>query len=92
MGFRYRKRIKLFPGLYLNVGTKSMSLSVKAGPVSKTFSTSGRNTTSVNLPGGASYRTSHRRGRPNTEDETRENLQARRAAALARRDARRNGQ
>lgn len=96
MGFRYRKRIKILPGIYLNVGTKSISLSLKAGPVSKTFSSTGRNTTSVNLPGGASYRTSRRRGASaslsSTEDERREQLRARRDAALARREARRNGE
>lgn len=92
MGFRYRKRIKLLPGIYLNIGTKSMSLSFKAGPVSRTYSTTSRTTTSVNLPGGASYRTSHRR-RPTAaqtaRDERREELRGRLADARERRDQRR---
>lgn len=62
MPFTYRKRIKLLPGLYLNVGKKSVSLTVKAGPASKTFSSTGRHTTSVNLPGGAGYRSTSTRG------------------------------
>lgn len=81
MGFRYRRRIKLLPGIYLNVGGQSLSLTVKAGPLSRTYSTTGRNTTNVNLPGGASYRTSRRRTPTAT--------QAAQAAADAQLDARR---
>lgn len=94
MGFRYRRRIKLFPGLYLNVGGQSLSLSVKAGPFSRTFSTTGRTTTSVNLPGGASYRTSTRRrptARQAAQAARRAQLQQRVDDARQRRDNRRNG-
>jgi hypothetical protein len=83
MPVTYRKRIKLFPGLYLNVGRKSLSLSVKAGPFSRTYSSTGRRTTSVNLPGGAGYRsttTASGRNRARTAADTRrdaENAQLR---------------
>lgn len=90
MPLTYRKRIKIFPGLYLNVGKKSMSLTTKIGPFSRTWSTSGRRTTSVNLPGGAGYRSqTTTAGRRRAK---RDELQTRVDDARARRDARRNGQ
>lgn len=55
MGFTFRKRIKLLPGLYLNLGKTGASVTVKAGPVSHTTGR-GRRTTSVNLPGPLGYR------------------------------------
>lgn len=60
MPFTFRKRIKILPGLYLNLGKKSVSLTVKAGPVSHTRSSTGRTVTSVDLPGPLGYRTSRR--------------------------------
>lgn len=86
MPVTFRKRIKIFPGLYLNVGKKSMSLTTKIGPFAKTWSTSGRNTTSVNLPGPLGYRsqtTANGRRRAKQAE-----LQGRVDAARARRDAR----
>jgi hypothetical protein len=56
-------------------------------------STTGRRTTSVNLPGPLGYRTtSTTAGRARKRATTEADLQARKAAALARRQARRNGQ
>jgi len=64
MPLTFRKRIKIFPGVYLNLGKKSMSVSVKAGPVSLTRSTTGQRTVSADLPGPLGYRrTSTRRSR-----------------------------
>lgn len=87
MPFTFRKRKALIPGLlYLNIGRRGVSLSFKAGPVSRTVSTTGRRTTSVNLPGPLGFRsttTAAGRARKATE------LQARKDAALARREARR---
>lgn len=89
MPVTFRKRIKLFPGLYLNVGKKSMSITTKIGPFAKTWSTSGRHTTSVNLPGPLGYRTqTTAAGRRRAK---RDELQGRVDDARARRDARRNG-
>jgi len=88
MPLTFRKRIRIFPGVYLNVGKKSVSLSTRIGPVGKTWSTSGRHTTSVDLPGALGYRsTTTARSRQAKKDE----LTARRDAARARRDARRAG-
>lgn len=55
MGLRFRKSIKILPGVKLNLNSKSASISVGTKNVHKTFSTTGRTTTSVNLPGGFSY-------------------------------------
>jgi hypothetical protein len=66
MGLTFRKRIKLLPGLYLNLGKKSASITAKVGRVSHTRSTTGRTTTSVDLPGPLGYRTTSGR-RKNTD-------------------------
>ena len=59
MGFKFRKRIKIAPGVNLNVGKKSASVSVGGKGFTKTYSTSGRKTTTVGIPGtGFSYSTS----------------------------------
>lgn len=55
MGFRLRKKIKILPGLSLNLSKSGISTSVKAGPVSWNSRTG---KTSVNLPGCMSYQMS----------------------------------
>lgn len=52
MGFRFRKKISLFPGLSINLSNSGVSASVKAGPISWNSRTE---KTSVNLPGPFSY-------------------------------------
>lgn len=52
MGFRFRKKIKLLPGISLNLSKSGVSTSVKAGPVSWNSRTQ---KTSVNLPGPLHY-------------------------------------
>jgi hypothetical protein len=52
MGFRFRKKINLLPGLSLNLSNSGISASVKAGPISWNSRTK---KTSVNLPGPFSY-------------------------------------
>lgn len=62
MPVTFRKRIALIPGLlYLNLGRRSRSISLKAGPFSRTWSSTGRRTTSVDLPGPLGYRSTRRR-------------------------------
>ena len=62
MSFTFRKRIKILPGVYINLGKESASITLKAGKVSHTRSTTGRRTTSVDLPGPLGWRsTSGRR-------------------------------
>lgn len=56
MGFRFRKSIKIAPGVRLNVGKKSTSLSFGGKGLRHTISSTGRRTTSVGIPGtGLSY-------------------------------------
>jgi hypothetical protein len=52
MGFRFRKKINLLPGLSLNLSKSGISASVKAGPISWNSRTQ---KTSVDLPGPFSY-------------------------------------
>jgi hypothetical protein len=54
--FQFRKSIKLFPGLRLNVGKKSASITLGAGRLHETLSTTGRRTTSVRIGDGLSWR------------------------------------
>lgn len=60
MGFRFRKSIKIAPGVRLNFSQKSSSLSFGGKGFRHTISTSGRRTTSVGIPGtGISYSETH---------------------------------
>lgn len=60
----FRKSVPLIPKiLYLNINRRSWSISLRLGPIHRTWSTTGRDTTSMDLPGGFGYRTSRRRGR-----------------------------
>ncbi len=56
MGTRFRKSIKLLPGVKLNLNKKSASISIGPKGFKQTFSTTGKKTTTVGLPGtGLSY-------------------------------------
>ena len=56
MGLRFRKSIKLAPGVRLNLGKKSAGVSFGGKGVRHTISTTGRRTTTVGIPGsGLSY-------------------------------------
>lgn len=56
MPFQFRKSFKLFPGLRLNLGKKSASVTLGAGRLHETLSTTGRRTTSVRIGEGLSWR------------------------------------
>lgn len=59
MGLRFRKSKKIAPGVRLNLSAKSASISIGPKGFKKTFSTSGRTTTTVGIPGtGLSYSSS----------------------------------
>lgn len=58
MGWRFRKSIKILPGVKLNLGAKSASISIGGFGVHRTYSTSGRVTNSVSIPGTGLYYTS----------------------------------
>ncbi|MEU9641329.1 DUF4236 domain-containing protein [Streptomyces sp. NPDC048188] len=65
MAITFRKRIRLLPGVYLNLGRRSVSLTVGPRWARHTWSTTGRNTVSSDLPGPFGYRrtTTRRRNR-----------------------------
>lgn len=50
MGLRYRKSIKVVPGVKINLNRKSTSITVGGKSYRKTFNSNGQTTTSVNLP------------------------------------------
>lgn len=65
MGMRFRKSKKIAPGVRVNLNAKSASISIGPKGFKKTFSTSGRTTTTVGIPGtGVSYSTSKKMGAP----------------------------
>lgn len=56
MGTRFRKSVKVAPGVRMTVGKKSASVSIGTKGARRTFSTTGRKTTTVGIPGtGISY-------------------------------------
>jgi hypothetical protein len=63
MGFRFRRTIKILPGVRLNLNKGSVSISVGPRGLKHTVSTNGTTTTTVGIPGsGLSY--SERSGDP----------------------------
>jgi hypothetical protein len=59
MGFRFRKSMKILPGVRLNLNAKSASVSFGPRGLKHTISTTGRRTTTVGIPGsGISYSSS----------------------------------
>lgn len=63
MPITFRKSFRIFPGVRLNVNRKSMSLTFGKGKGPRhTYSTTGRRTTSMDLPGPFGYRRTTTRG------------------------------
>lgn len=64
MPLTFRKSFRVLPGVRLNINAKSWSITVgpRNGP-KRTWSSTGRTTTSVDLPGPLGYRRTTRRGR-----------------------------
>ncbi|MGW7001393.1 DUF4236 domain-containing protein [Streptomyces sp. NPDC054933] len=54
MPFQFRKSIRLFPGVRLNLGKRGASITLGSGRIHETFSTTGRRTTSVRIGDGLS--------------------------------------
>lgn len=64
MGFRFRKSIKIAPGVRLNVGKKSTGISFGGKGMRYSINSSGRRTASVGIPGtGLSYVSTNASGR-----------------------------
>lgn len=68
MGLRFRKSMKILPGVRVNLGAKSASVSFGPKGLKHTVSTTGRNTTTVGIPGsGLSFSSSAKSGSGSSE-------------------------
>jgi hypothetical protein len=63
MPITFRKSIRILPGVKVNIGRNSRSITIGPRWFKKTYSSTGRTTTSSDLPGPFGWRTSRRRGR-----------------------------
>lgn len=63
MPITFRKSWQILPFLRLNVGRRSHSWTVGSKRIKRNYSSTGRVTTSVDLPGSVNWRTSRRRKR-----------------------------
>lgn len=57
----FRKSFKIAPGVRLNIGKKSRSITVGPKWLKRTWSSTGRTTTSIDLPGPLGYRSTRTR-------------------------------
>ena len=62
MPITFRKSIRILPGVRVNLGRRSRSITIGPRWFKKTFSSTGRTTTSADLPGPFGWRSSRRRG------------------------------
>ncbi|MFF3766699.1 DUF4236 domain-containing protein [Streptomyces sp. NPDC001922] len=63
MPITFRKSFRILPGVRLNINRKSVSVTLGKGDgVRRTYSSTGRRTTSMDLPGPFGYRKTERRG------------------------------
>ncbi|MBU6303246.1 MAG: DUF4236 domain-containing protein [Verrucomicrobia bacterium] len=57
MGLRFQKKIRILPGLYLNISKSGLSVSAGGHGATVNVGTSGRKTATIGVPGtGLSYR------------------------------------
>jgi hypothetical protein len=58
MGLRFQKKIRILPGIYLNLSKSGLSVSAGGHGATVNMGTSGRKTATIGVPGtGLSYRT-----------------------------------
>lgn len=62
MGWRFRRSIKILPGVRVNIGKNSTSISLGGRGFHRTYSSTGRVTTSVGIPGTGLYYTTSTNG------------------------------
>ena len=75
MGWRYRKSMKLLPGVRLNFGLHGMSISTGVKGFRTTYSTTGRVTRTISIPGtGISYVTTSNSKRRSSNMNTTRNI------------------
>lgn len=68
MGLRFRKSVKLFPGVKLNFNKKSVGLSFGTRGARYSVNSDGRKTTSIGLPGTGLYWTDSRKNSKKKEE------------------------
>ncbi|WP_326691608.1 MULTISPECIES: DUF4236 domain-containing protein [unclassified Streptomyces] len=56
MGITFRKSFRILPGVRMNVNRKSVSFTTGGRGPRRTYSSTGRRTTSMDLPGPFGYR------------------------------------
>lgn len=61
MPITFRKSFRILPGVRVNLGRRSRSITIGPKWFKKTFSSTGRTTTSADLPGPFGWRSSRRR-------------------------------
>lgn len=61
MPFTFRKSFRLPPGVRINIGRRSRSITIGPRWLKRTYSSTGRTTTSADLPGPFRWRSSRRR-------------------------------
>lgn len=66
MGLRFRKSVKIAPGVKVNLNKKSTSVTFGGKGVHRTISSTGKKTTSVGLPGSCAYYTTSSGGTSGT--------------------------
>lgn len=71
MAWRFRRSVQILPGVKINFNRKSTSLTIGGHGIHKTFSSTGRTTTSLGIPGtGLYYTTSTGRKNQQTSKQT----------------------
>lgn len=71
MGMRFKKSIKIAPGVKLNLNKKSVGMTVGGKGLHYTVNSKGRKTTTVGIPGtGLSYSSTSSRAKPNGSKNT----------------------
>jgi len=69
LGLRFRKSIKIAPGVKINLGKKSAGISFGAKGVSYSVNSSGRRTSTIGIPGtGISYSTTSQKKHPRPQN------------------------
>lgn len=69
MALRFRKSIKILPGVRININKKSSSISFGGKGFRHTISSTGRKTTTVGIPGtGLSYSSTHKGNQPAVQE------------------------
>ena len=68
MGLRFRKSVKIFPGVKLNFNKNSVGLSFGTRGARYSVNSDGRRTTSIGLPGTGLYWTDSRKNPKKKED------------------------